>query len=56
MKSNLKCINVSKYFRNNNGSKNKEYVLKDIKLEIKENDFITILGPSGTGKSTLLKL
>ena len=56
MKSNLKCINVSKYFRNNNGFKNQEYVLKDIKLEIKENDFITILGPSGTGKSTLLKL
>ena len=50
MKSNLKCINVSKYFRNNNGFKNQEYVLKDIKLEIKENDFITILGPSGTGK------
>ena len=39
MKSNLKCINVSKYFRNNNGFKNQEYVLKDIKLEIKENDF-----------------
>ena len=56
MKSNLKCINVSKYFRNNNGFKNQEYVLKDIKLDIKENDFITILGPSGTGKSTLLKL
>ena len=37
MKSNLKFINVSKYFRNNNRFKNQEYVLKDIKQEIKEN-------------------
>jgi len=34
----------------------KESVLEDINLEIKEKDFLTILGPNGGGKSTLLKL
>ena len=34
----------------------KEFVLEDINLEIKKNDFLTILGPNGGGKSTLLKL
>ena len=34
----------------------KEFVLEDINLEIKEKDFLTILGPNGGGKSTLLKL
>lgn len=31
-------------------------VLKDINLEINEGDFITITGPSGGGKSTLLRI
>ncbi len=30
-------------------------VLKDINLEVEKNDVIAILGPSGTGKSTLLR-
>lgn len=30
-------------------------VLKDINAEIKKNDVISIIGPSGTGKSTLLR-
>ncbi len=34
----------------------KEFVLEDINLQIKEKDFLTILGPNGGGKSTLLKL
>lgn len=36
----------------------KEYVpvLKDIDLEIKEGEFVTIVGHSGCGKSTLLKI
>ena len=29
-------------------------VLKDINLNIKKNEIVAILGPSGTGKSTLL--
>ena len=34
----------------------KDYVLKNINLEVKKKDFLTILGPNGAGKSTLLKL
>ena len=30
-------------------------VLSDINLEISRNEVIAILGPSGTGKSTLLR-
>ncbi|OQQ77488.1 spermidine/putrescine ABC transporter ATP-binding protein [Ligilactobacillus salivarius] len=31
-------------------------ILKNINLDINENEFITITGPSGGGKSTLLKI
>ena len=31
-------------------------VLRDIKLNIREGEFVSIVGPSGCGKSTLLKL
>jgi zinc transport system ATP-binding protein len=31
-------------------------VLEDINFEIKKNDFLTIIGPNGGGKSTLLRL
>ena len=34
----------------------KEFILEDINLEVKNRDFLTILGPNGGGKSTLLKL
>lgn len=34
----------------------KEEILKDINLEVKERDFLVIIGPNGGGKSTLLKL
>jgi len=33
----------------------KQIVLEDINLNIKENDFLAIIGPNGGGKSTLLK-
>ena len=33
----------------------KYYALKDIDLDIKENEKIVIIGPSGSGKSTLLR-
>lgn len=56
MKSNLKCINVSKQFSNSKSYNSKSYVLSNINLEINQGEFITILGPSGTGKSTLLKI
>ena len=30
--------------------------LKDVSLDIKDNEFFTLLGPSGCGKTTLLRL
>jgi zinc transport system ATP-binding protein len=32
------------------------FVLKDINLNIKKGDYVGIIGPNGTGKSTLIKL
>ncbi|NUO83679.1 ABC transporter ATP-binding protein [candidate division KSB1 bacterium] len=34
----------------------KTYVLSDIDAEIKEGEFVSIMGPSGSGKSTLLHI
>lgn len=31
------------------------HILKDVSIEVMENDFITIIGPNGAGKSMLLK-
>jgi len=31
-------------------------VLKDISLEIHEQEFVVLLGPSGCGKTTLLRM
>lgn len=33
-----------------------EPVLKDVSLDIYENEFVTLLGPSGCGKTTLLRI
>lgn len=30
-------------------------ILHDVSIEIKSNDFVTIIGPNGSGKSTLMK-
>jgi putative ABC transport system ATP-binding protein len=32
------------------------YVLRRINLDVREGDFITVMGPSGSGKSTLLSI
>ena len=34
----------------------KRDVLKDIDLEIKDGEFVFLIGPSGSGKSTIIKL
>ncbi len=38
------------------GGKSDLLVIKEINLEIKENDFVCLVGPSGCGKSTLLRM
>ena len=35
---------------------NKTWLLSDVNLEIKEGEFVTIMGPSGAGKTTLLNI
>ena len=42
--------NVSKSYRNG------VHALRDINLEIDEGEFVYIIGPTGCGKSTLIKL
>src|ERR1700742_5101900 len=44
---------ISKWI-NINGRPN--FILKDINLDVKEGEFISIMGPSGSGKSTLLNV
>ena len=49
----IKLKNLTKEFYTH---ENKQIVLRNINLEVKANDFITIMGPSGGGKSTLLQI
>jgi putative ABC transport system ATP-binding protein len=49
----IKLNNISKYYPAGFG---KTYVLRNIKLEVKEGEFVSIMGPSGSGKSTLLHI
>lgn len=49
MKKVIQLQNVSKSFDG-------ETVLKNISLDIHDNEFITLLGPSGCGKTTLLRM
>ena len=39
-----------------NGMNEEKVILDDVSLEIREHDFITILGGNGAGKSTLMKI
>lgn len=47
----LKVKNLCKTYVVN---KRQNHVLKNVNLEIKEGEFVSIMGPSGSGKSTLL--
>lgn len=49
----LKLTNVEKTYETKAG---KTWVLRRIDLEIREGDFISVMGPSGSGKSTLLAI
>ncbi len=48
----LKLTNVHQIFER--GTVNEKHVLKGINLDVAENDFITIIGGNGAGKSTML--
>lgn len=54
MENCIEIKNLSKTFKTNNNLE--VNALKNITLEIKENDFICIVGPSGCGKSTMLRI
>lgn len=45
---------LNKYFNKN--EENSLHVLKDIDFSVKENEFVSIMGTSGVGKSTLLNI
>ncbi|MEO6001109.1 MAG: ABC transporter ATP-binding protein [Chitinophagaceae bacterium] len=49
----LNLQHVSKWY--SSGS-NRTFILKDVNLEVKEGEFVSIMGPSGSGKSTLLNV
>ena len=46
--------NVDKIF--GEGASNQVHALKEINLQVEENEFISLIGPSGCGKSTLLRV
>lgn len=49
----IKLKNISKSFQD---GEQKTEILKNINLDIKKDDFITLLGVSGSGKTTLLNI
>jgi putative ABC transport system ATP-binding protein len=49
----IQLKNIYKWF--NTGS-NRTFILKDINLNIKQGEFLSIMGPSGSGKSTLMHM
>ena len=50
----LSCKHLNKQF--SSGRKKSTTVLANVNLDVRQGDFVTILGQSGGGKSTLLKL
>ncbi|NOX17727.1 MAG: ABC transporter ATP-binding protein [Chlorobi bacterium] len=49
----IKLKGIEKYYKN---KFIKTYVLRNINMEIKEGEFVSVMGSSGAGKSTLLNI
>jgi putative ABC transport system ATP-binding protein len=49
----IKLRNVEKFYE---GGYGRTYVLRRVNIDIKEGEFVTIMGNSGAGKSTLLSI
>ena len=52
----VNCTDVSfKYIRNEEGTVEEKYALKNVNLNVKKGEFLVVLGHNGSGKSTIAK-
>jgi NitT/TauT family transport system ATP-binding protein len=56
MAEKLVVENICKSFVSTSGSRNSIQVLKDISFSVNEGEIISIIGPTGCGKTTLLRI
>ena len=49
----INLAHISKWINQGNI---RNFILKDINLDIGEGEFVSVMGPSGSGKSTLLNI
>jgi putative ABC transport system ATP-binding protein len=49
-------LNLKNIYKWYNIGGNRTFILRDLNLEVQEGEFISIMGPSGSGKSSLLNI